>query len=240
MLKVFMPTFNPDENSIKMTLDSVFGSKVSTPPTVYVVDNGSTSDIRRMLAEYPVNIMVNKSNMGRIQNWNRCLDIFRMHSNEDDAMKFIFCGDWLEPDCLRDQESIILFGTDVVSCAHRVHSESGETYVMNHSPDSDMFLSGVDAVRLCIEKGNWMAGCAACPMFTKRALGNMRFDENLQWASDWKFWVDIAMGSDKVCYISRPLTNFNMRFRNGFLNLQGRAGEEEIVMAHIKKLINPE
>ena len=228
IIRVFIPVYNPDKVALKQTLDSLsFSYCGNVGLAITVVDNCSDVVVSEMLAGNSCNLIRNDTNLGRIQNWNKCLEIFRREARDNDVMKFLFVGYTLEPECLSMQSQIMDRGFDVVSSAHHVNPFRGDSYVMNHSDGGDMIITAKEAVVLSQIKGNWLAGCMACPMFGADVLGDIEFETSMSWASDWKFWTDLMARAKSIYYMDKPLVNFNAQHRAHFLATQSEIQKQE-------------
>lgn len=253
-LMVVIPVHN-GEGLIEQTLDSLIKQNL-TIFTIVVIDNVSNDRTEEIVKEYQGHLSVlsstriqleyikNKRNLGRIRNWNKALDVFR--ESDSEVCKIMFVGDTLEPECLVRQLSYISAEiTPIMSCAHNVIKEDGSSYVMNQIRDEDeitMKYLPEQALEKSLAEGNWFAGTTACMMFNKKALGNLKFKDELNWAGDWRFWVDMC-SINKIVYTSEILANFHMVARKGYKRMAGtkQAASEEIqVKNYIKTLLNGE
>ena len=223
---------------IEETLDSLLEQTYKNFE-VAIVDNCSDDKTCEIVKQYTnkfiqagitLKLFKNLRNFGRVGNWNRALNIFR--ESDADACKLLFVGDRLTPTCLEKQ--ILYIDTDVatvVSCAHVVQNEDDSVYEMNHiSKELDKIMKYFprEALEKSLDSGNWLAGTVANVLFSKEALSDLMFDINYEWASDWKFWVDM-MAKNKVVYIGESLVIFNMPARKGYTRMAGtkKAAEEE-------------
>jgi len=219
---------------ISRTLNSIYRQTMPAKHiTTMVVDNCSDDGLESFLKEkFPwVRYYRNAKDLGRIPNWNRCLNIFRT-TTKYDLMKFVFAGDSLMPDCLEKQAACITPQVQYITCAHAIGDGKGvvDKEIHPFSEDRRMLLK-TDSIMHSLLHGNWFAGCVANPLFSRRALGNHCFPENMQWAGDWMFWANLA-NKNPITYLNSVLTYFNTDARKHY-NLLGsdpksREEEEEV------------
>ena len=224
---IFIPTYN-SERYIERTLESLIAQDGVDPFAICVVDNDSLDNTRKLASKFKnVEVFKNRENIGRVQNWNKCLELFKKQEAFD-CMKFVFAGDRLKKHCLRTQLKYLSVDnlTPIVTCAHKVIQRAGN-YTMRHLSENRV-LTPKESLKMALKKGNWIAGCMACPMFTKEALGDTKFKTSLEWASDWFFWTELSEKS-KIQYLDASLVQFNMEARQGYKKMAGsqQAQEEE-------------
>src|SRR5688572_7130536 len=97
---VCVPAYNA-ANGLLGTLKSILGQTYRQFDIV-IIDNRSGDDTaliaqnfkREFDVDGKVHIAVNPENIGRIGNWNKCLEIFKQTNHS--YLKFVFAGDTLE------------------------------------------------------------------------------------------------------------------------------------------------
>lgn len=231
---IFIPTYN-SEKFLAETLASLSAQDGVDPFPICVVDNNSEDKTREIARTYKnVEVFKNDKNIGRIQNWNKCLDLFRKQEAFD-CMKFVFAGDTLKPKCLRTQlEALNPPTIDIVTCAHKVIRKKGN-YIMRHF-DTQRVFTPKESLKEGCYKGNWIAGSMACPLFTKEVLGNTKFNTKMPWAADWMFWTMLSERTN-IGYLDQILVQFNMETRSGYNKLAGTheaKQDEEFVEIYIQ------
>ena len=231
---IFIPTYN-SEKFLEKTLDSLMEQTGVGKFPICVIDNDSTDKTRDIARSYHrVEVFKNDENIGRIQNWNKCLDMFRVQKGFD-CMKFVFAGDTLKKNCLKYQvEALNPPMVGMVTCAHTVEDKVGK-YVMRHF-DTQKVLTPKESLDEAKYKGNWIAGSTACPLFTKELLGDIRFNTGLDWAADWMFWTQLSEKTN-IRYLDADLVKFNMAARKGYIALSGTPEarqDEEFVEIYIQ------
>jgi glycosyltransferase involved in cell wall biosynthesis len=100
---VCIPSYNAEDSIVK-TIKSVL-SQTYENFDLLVVDNKSTDNtveavqhLKKELGDDRLYLIVNKENLGRVENWNECLRMFQSTSHK--YLKFVFTGDALENTCL--------------------------------------------------------------------------------------------------------------------------------------------
>lgn len=195
---------------------------------VFVVDNQSNDKddvkalVEKLASESKLNIkyILNEEPLGRVQNWNKCLSV--LVSSEAAYGKLLFSGDTLESDCLLNQMAMLAMPwVSFTTGMHEVipDEEGVSSYAMMHF-DADTIFPSENSLKLSLLKGNWFAGSVALPLFRIEAIKGLYFDEKLEWASDWKFWAELA-AKGHVCYQNKVLTKFYMKYRKGYKHLAG-------------------
>jgi len=233
---IFIPTFN-NENCIQNTLLSIHNQVGIEKVPVYIIDNSSEDNTIEKALKFK-NVFIQKlPRVGRIQNWNRCLDIFETKfKGRFDCMKFVFAGDTLKDNCMKTQIELMSY-YKMVTAAHDVFKLDGGVYTMRHF-DVTTFFDSVEMVQESILRGNFMAGCTSNVLFHRDILKGARFDETMEWASDWMFWIDLALKRG-VLYVSEPLVEFRMKYRKTYLKLamsNKAEAEENFVKVFLQKL----
>lgn len=217
---VCIPSYNSEE-FIGLTLENLINQEYKDFEVI-VVDNASEDRTFEVVEEFKekaknkgvkINTAQNEKNIGRTQNWNKCLDIFL--ESDCKYLKFIFAGDTLYPD-----------GLKTLAEGFKEHSDVGTVvggYIIRHiNRDEDHKLLGktrvlepLESLRLFVERGNWVGAPIAC-LFKKDAIAALRFAENLEWAADWKLYVDIA-NFYNTFYIHKDVGVFYVKHRKHFL-----------------------
>lgn len=201
---------------------------------IIVVDNFSTDDTDFIAFECGGIVYKNTEILARVENWNEALNVFR--GSDYDYCKIVFAGDSITPDCIEKQMKRTTSEMQFISCAHKVIGGPGFDYIINRSTAKGGFITTpLESLKTSLSGGNWFAGTTSCVLFSKEILGDTKFDESLDWASDWKFWVDLSLKTN-VCYIEDALAVFNFKARKGYQHFVGTelATQEELT---VKKYI---
>jgi len=238
---IIVPVWN-GAKFIERTLDSLVAQTYKNL-SIVVLDNVSEDNtvelVRKYLGnKYPVKLIQNEINVGRVGNWNKALEVFK--ASDTDFCKLVFAGDTIAPDCIEKQIEQINSrkGLKIVNCAHSVRQTVNTSYDMVHF-NIPRYLSGKEALEVSLQKGNWFAGTTAVMLFAKEVIGDSEFDESLLWASDWKFWAEIV-GKVGIGYTCQVRASFFMEARGGHRKYgqdSNAQKEEEQVKEYIKTLL---
>ncbi len=240
-LAIFIPVFNTGRQTLQQTVDSII-KQTKLPDCVWIVDNHSTDDTlnvefgQEFTDKVEVIVTRNESNLGRVKNWNKCLELFS--ESKYDAMKFIFAGDTLDPVCLEEQLNMLSEDIPLVTSGHRVKRFPASYNMLQF--DSDVVLKPKESVEKAHKDGNWIGGSSACPMFHKSILGKIRFNEDMSWASDWLFWTQLSEKGN-TAFVKDVLANFHMKHRKGYKALSGSVlaqNEEKKVKQYISNVLS--
>jgi glycosyltransferase involved in cell wall biosynthesis len=233
---VCIPAYNAQDclsDTVKSILSQTFKSF-----DILIIDNQSndnTAEVARQLKrdfdpENKIYIIENKENIGRVGNWNKCIEVFRQTSHT--FIKFMVTGDTLEKNCLEALMDGFKNnpGVGLVSAGYYVHNYENKTE-KKISFNKSMRLTPAEALGAFIKKGNWVGSLIAC-MFSRQALGENKFSEGIDWAADWKLYVDMLKKFDSF-YISEPLSNFYAPRRKYYQKYNGTpvAKAEELFVA---------
>ena len=98
IVSVCIPTYN-GEKYLRETLDSVLAQTFKNFELL-VIDDNSTDNTMGILREYAskenrIRIVQNETNLGLVNNWNRCVELAH-----GDWIKFVFQDDIIAPDCI--------------------------------------------------------------------------------------------------------------------------------------------
>src|SRR4030065_1446213 len=98
IVSICIPTYN-GEKYLRETLDSVLAQTFKNFELLIIDDNSkdNTMDILREYAsrENRIRIVQNETNLGLVNNWNRCVELAH-----GDWIKFVFQDDIIAPDCI--------------------------------------------------------------------------------------------------------------------------------------------
>lgn len=213
---IAIPTFDA-EAFLERTLRSTL--LPGNTAQVFIVDNCSTDTTVRIARQYDerhanITCLRNDANLGRIGNWNRCLDL-ALEAGYG-YLKFLFAGDELLPWCIDKMEK--QFAGDhsigIISSAYIIREADGAVTTQRQLEGTQK-LNSVAALSHSALAGSWWASPTVY-MVRTACIGDIRFSPDFPWAADWKFAVDLAAGADSL-WLTETLSVFNMNSRRNFL-----------------------
>lgn len=211
LLHVLIPTYNCGA-FIGQTIDSVLDQKIEGL-RVTVVDNASTDNTRDVVLGYRsrgVEYIVNSSNIGGIENHNKCLDLARGR-----YVKLLSADDVLRPGILGAQISELEQNPSVgiVSCTCTVTDEH-----LVPIKEAD-FLVGKWSGRAVIRKCLWLVGNViggpSNVMMRHSVIGGSRWDKRFSWTADLMFFCNLLTRSD---YVGLPVSGYLYRRHGGTIS----------------------
>lgn len=210
---VCIPTYNA-EDAISDTVKSVLAQSFKQFD-VLILDNQSTDHTVEVLeqlkrdldTENKIHIVVNKENLGRVGNWNQCIELFKQTPHP--YLKFVFVGDTLEDNCLAALVRAFQKnpGIGLVTSGYYMHIDRDKVSEKILFKETTHFTP-TEALKAFIQKDNWIGALLTC-MFSREAIEEVRFPDGLGWASDCKLYVDIIKRFNSL-YINESLANFNV------------------------------
>jgi glycosyltransferase involved in cell wall biosynthesis len=177
---------------------------------VVVVDNASTDRTfavvcARAARDPRIVVYRNPRDIGRIANWNRCLEL----AGEVDYLKLLMAGDVLLPGFLAETTAMLgAFPSAVLLRASlSFRYDDGHVDFLPHF-DSDRLIAGADASHASLVEGNIAAGPSG-QLWRRSALDGLAFDEALPWAADYDFSLRLLRRGD-FAYLRRQLYHFDL------------------------------
>ncbi|MFD2584177.1 hypothetical protein ACFSR6_16860 [Pedobacter vanadiisoli] len=197
---IYIPLYNAEDWCRELILD---------PGFKYVASNNcSTDDSANILIKKGVEVINQHHNLGRIGNWQFCIDHFR--ASEGEWMSFLFTGDSFVPnaskyfyDIIPDTQdaNIIIFQYDIID------DVISSTRTLNHT----RLLGPHESLVLAVEQANWYGGVLGNFINKKAFFGPYRFSE-LGWAADYKMFVDLS-ANVKIFYSPLTIGKFDAKSR---------------------------
>ena len=210
---IAIPAYNA-AGFIRRSLDS--GVSQTAPVDVLLVDNQSNDDTFEIAQEYEstypfVKVVRNEVNLGRVGNWNRCLDLFMQSKSE--YVIFLFTGDEILPECIEQAEAAFADAPEVgaVVWPYFFVPEKGERYVARDYPNA-VTLDTATALRENICRAS-ILGAIVGNAYSRAAIRDSRFSED--YIGKAKFDFDVCKGY-KVAFLDRPLGIFNKQYHRTF------------------------
>lgn len=233
---VCIPTYNA-EDSLSDTIKSIL-HQTFKQFDVLIIDNQSTDrtvEVAQQLKsdfniENKIHIITNEENLGRIGNWNKCVEMFRQSPHS--YLKFVFTGDTLEDNCLETLVNVFQKNPGIGLVASEYHVHTANKTEKKTSFNKSIRFTPNEALKAFIRKDNWVGAPIAC-MFSREAIKGIKFSDGIEWVADWKFYIDIARSFDSF-YINEPLSNFYAFQRKYFLrhNTDPIARAEELFIKY--------
>jgi len=211
-----VPAYNASAN-IERCLRGVLAQRVPSRE-ILVVDNCSTDDTveraRTILRDVPeARILINESNLGRVENWNRCLEL-----SAGSYIKFAFTNDVLLPGGTQMLLSRARERPEVVMVCSRRHKVEGVAAVQKpvpRNPPVEIFDSGL-ALRQLSRYGN-NTGSLNGILIQGAAVQRhgLRFRPNIPYCADFYFSIELA-GCGSVAYIRANSYLFDSSAKNRY------------------------
>jgi glycosyltransferase involved in cell wall biosynthesis len=222
------------EAMIERCVDSVLAQE-DADFRVVLVDNASTDGTfalacARAAHDSRVVVYRNPRDIGRIANWNRCLEL----AGEAEYVKLLMAGDVLLPGFLAGSSAMLdAFPQAVLlraSLSFR-YTDGGVDFLPHF--DSDRLIAGEEARRISLVEGNIAAGPSG-QLWRCSAVAGLRFDESLPWAADYDFSLRLLRRGD-FAYLRHQHYLFDLgaqRFHSAADPLTQLADECEIALRH--------
>jgi len=208
---VMVPVYN-GQARLERCLKSI-ASQSFADYQVIVVDNGSTDHSFNLAchfaAEHPKFLVYqNARNVGRVGNWNRCLELAT-----GDYLKPLMVNDFLLSDCLAELAGVLDANPNVALA--RVSVTTLRDGVEQFWPlfDTTCCIPGPEAIKLGVTRCNPAAGPSA-QMFRRSIVEahQLRFDTGFDWAADYEFGLRL-FGWGDLYYLRKPLFRFEVTKR---------------------------
>ncbi|NCB11915.1 MAG: glycosyltransferase [Erysipelotrichia bacterium] len=226
---IFIPTFNAAD-FLERTLVSALNQTKQVD--IVVVDNCSSDDTIKVAQKYDVEIVQNSLNLGRIGNWNRCIEI--VQEREVPYFKLLFAGDILKSNAFEEYEKVFENNNiGLITSKYEIIEKDGTT-ITNQTIEKEKVFRSREALELNLQKRNWYAS-PSIQAFRTKAIKDVRFDEKLPWAADWKFCIDLSKQTD-VYYVDKVLAEFHKdsrRYLDSQSNKLSSIAEEMYIMTNL-------
>jgi glycosyltransferase involved in cell wall biosynthesis len=235
LISVCIPVFN-GEKYIRECIASVL-SQSEGDFELLISDNCSTDrtlDICREYSDPRIRVLHNSSNVGSIENFNRCI--------ENAAGEFFIllpCDDLLEEDCLK-LLSRGLIDNSSVGIAYGSHIQidhQGKKFGTKLVMAQDAHLDRKQAARLIVEKWNPMQH----PMVRLKIFSDVGgFDKSFGCFCDIHLWSRILFEGWEAYVVSQPMTSIRSYKNQGqSLFLQNTKGNLKKLSGHYGHDLTP-
>ncbi len=193
LVSICIPVYN-GEQTIERCLKAVLAQNVEDSEII-VVDNHSTDrtvEIAKVLLDGVANarVIVNETNIGRIQNWNRCIEIAG-----GKYLKFALANDALLKGSVKTLLEVALKDEKIVivSSMHRFASAIPEDLEEMAPPKSRQSLNRREAIELVNQGGDPFWALNGMLMKLEPVLTNgLRFREDLPYIGDKYFMLQLS------------------------------------------------
>ncbi|GAC15215.1 glycosyltransferase family 2 protein [Aliiglaciecola lipolytica] len=205
---ITIPVYNA-EDYIARTLDSCISQSIAT--SIIVVDNNSTDSSAKIVKDYQdkykqISLVENGSNLGRVGNWNRCLDLFEQSDAE--YLKFVFAGDTLLPHCIEQVEAVFEKepGLAIVAWPYVFIDAYKQTSRTPRILNEDIRLNFSQLVERSMYPSQF-AGAIICHTFARFAIQGERFNDVFLGMAE--FTNKVPLKGD-FYHINTPLSEFHL------------------------------
>lgn len=205
MISVYIPVYNSK---------SWCESFAPVPGFRYIAsDNNSNDGTPEILRSKGVDVIRQPVNLGRIGNWEFCVDHF-VKSGEQ-WMKWLFAGDILRHDSSLKLKAAIKNNPSarMIISEYEIKSAGGTNH-WKMFPQSRMVLPA-ESMRLAAERGNWFGSPIGCCLHRDAVVDGFCFGSD-EWTADMQFCLNIAE-KYPVFYLSEIIGDFNVLARKYFL-----------------------
>lgn len=214
---VVIPTYNAQE-FVERSIQSAL--KQSIPTQVWVVDNCSTDRTCEIVSRLEataggkIKLIQNEKNLGRIGNWNRCLELFE--KSDFDYLKFLFMGDELLPRCIERLENLIQQegALAVVVWPYYFKDLEGREFLSSEPLRASQKLTKEDLVFMGLFPGDFL-GAIIGVLIGRHAVQGLRFDESMTGIVPF---YDELVTRGSLYFLNEPLSRFNLDSHRTFFS----------------------
>lgn len=209
---IAIPVYNGSQY-IERTVSSCLSQTVNC--AIWIFDNASTDTTLQVCGQLAsqndnIKIFASSSNIGRVGNWNRVLEEFML--SEYDYIKFLFPGDEIFPDCIRQCEEVLEGNLNIGALAFPYYfiDEKGESSLSVHKTNG--YVPPKEITEINLSKG-MLLGAIVCNVYAKRAIGTNRFNPCHLSKAEFDIRVLENFGA---YYLQVPLASFLLEAHNSF------------------------
>lgn len=202
---VAIPNYN-NARYICEAIDSVLNQKVDEASIdIVVFDNKSTDnsvDLIRSFYGDRINVIVNPTNVGAVQNHNLCIDY--AERNNFDYLKLLSSDDVLCANIISEQYHILKDNVSaaVISCGMILTDEllvPLSKYSFFPSVDTTkrfICVDGNTVIKKCAVRGVNFIGNPSSLLIKVRMINGVRFNTSFRWISDLTFASELLVNRD--------------------------------------------
>lgn len=231
---IAIPVFN-GEKFIERTMESCI--RQTTPAHILVVDNASTDRTLKLIQPYlnrnfTVELVTNEDNIGRTQNWNKCIEIFERTDCE--LIRFLFAGDELMPDAVEVVENYFdrYQPTGAIVHPYDFIKLDGETILSEIGELKGKFLDCNEVLDWTFNKGGFL-GALVCDTYVRGAILGNRFNNLFVVKNDFDAKV---MFGKTAYYGDQSLAKFNLDCHQTFSSANSYLIKSEFSYAELVEL----
>jgi glycosyltransferase involved in cell wall biosynthesis len=196
-ISVCIPVYNCEE-FIGEAIDSVL-KQTFTDYELIILDNQSTDRTVQIIKQYTdprIKFFQNDTNIGMLGNWNKILTY-----TNGEYIKMLPADDYLSVNCLASQSKILDNDTQkkiaLVSGRKNIVDSKGKIYFNRGLTNSDMQMSGFDAINKTVRSGGNTLGEPGSVMFRKDILAKAgSFDDGIYYVMDVNMWFKMLLHGD--------------------------------------------
>ncbi len=210
---ICIPVFN-GASYIEKSIKSCLSQTVQVE--IWVFDNCSTDDTCEIVNQYlskhkNIKLFVNEYNLGRVGNWNRCLD--RFMDSHYEYIKFLFPGDELFSGCIDKVEKIFdkYKNLGAVYFPYEFINTNGTSGIYR-AYNKDKIFNSKEITKIQLSEGSKL-GAIICNTYSRYAILNHRFNKNF--ISKVEFDIRVLENHD-LYYINECLASFLKEAHNTF------------------------
>jgi glycosyltransferase involved in cell wall biosynthesis len=205
---IAIPIYNGEE-FLKRTLNSCINQ--TTPTEVWVVNNCSTDKTEEITNEfsnkYPfIKLINNENNLGRMGNWNRCLDL--LEESDFDYIKYLFAGDELYPNCIEECDKAMSIDPEIGAMVFNydfVHT-NGTTKLARDPQYAGKLFSIKEISTINYSKGG-ILGAIISNVYAKKYTKGVRYHNDFVTKVDFDIKV---LSKSKGYHLDKNLAAFNL------------------------------
>jgi hypothetical protein len=226
---IYMPVYNCQDWARSLQLPA------GMPAIAW--DNASTDETVDLLRYHGVEVHQHTHNIGRVANWQACLDDFA--ASEVTWLKWLFAGDELYPQArnvlnqalaVYPTAEFVVAAYDIIDGSHRRRW---------HPWNTTRLIDPDESAWLMARRGNW-TGAPLAHAIKRTAVPAYNAYGDFQWSADMRLALHISTRVPTL-FIDEPIGAFHVRARAIYKSWEGspRAfGEELLVRAEAIEMIN--
>lgn len=208
---ILIPSYNC-EDYIANTIESAINQTLNVP--VYLIDNCSTDKTIKIAKQYNIEIIKNEKNIGRIGNWNRCLEVAREKS-ESRFFTILFAGDRLKANAMEEYSKIFAKNdVKLIVSKYEVYTDNGVDSILPEHNIKNQPISFEQNIDLNLIYGCW-ENSPSVQCYHIDIAKEFCFDDSFAWASDWKFVLNVSR-KYPIYFVDKILSEFHTEHRKVF------------------------